>query len=106
MGPGGHYHPVRVVRIFDAKRTQVLVTASQGPFDGTVADMQHRNLGHPLLTAPVARRHFSLVQANKPCHRAASVGEGHHAHGGAPLSMWRDNDPVKQILGGDVGAWS
>ncbi|GAA4039533.1 hypothetical protein GCM10023063_26120 [Arthrobacter methylotrophus] len=42
-----------MVRILDAKGAQIVVTAAQGPFDGAVSHVQHRDLGHPFLSAQV-----------------------------------------------------
>ena len=53
---GGHHHPLRMVRILDPKRAQILVAAPQGPFDGTVAHLQPGDLRHPLLPAAIAGR--------------------------------------------------
>ena len=53
--PRSYHHPVRVVRVFDAKCSQVIVAAPEGSLDGRIAHVKHWDLSHPLPAAPVAQ---------------------------------------------------
>ncbi|BAS12452.1 hypothetical protein AHiyo8_07550 [Arthrobacter sp. Hiyo8] len=91
---GGDDHPFRMARVLDSQRSQVVVASPQSPLDGTVAHLQCRNLRHPLLTAPVTRRHFARRRMDKWGLGACAVARGHNIQSSTPLPIGR-NDYLK-----------
>ena len=87
----------------DAKRAQIVIAALEGAFNGTVAHLHLRNLGHPLFPAAVPRGQFLAIRVDERRRRRAyCLIAGYRREDCAPLAVWRDRDPVREGVLGDV----